>query len=55
MANKRGKRGFRGVKARDMIGSQVTEATPEKVDIDQPLPTTTYVTPVDKVGSLAKK
>uniref|UniRef100_A0A915JIN1 Uncharacterized protein n=1 Tax=Romanomermis culicivorax TaxID=13658 RepID=A0A915JIN1_ROMCU len=55
MAKKRGKRGFRGVKARDMIGSQVMETAPEKVDIDQPLPTTIFFTPVDKVGSSAKK
>uniref|UniRef100_A0A915J2S9 Ubiquitin-like protease family profile domain-containing protein n=1 Tax=Romanomermis culicivorax TaxID=13658 RepID=A0A915J2S9_ROMCU len=55
MANKRGKRGFRGVKARDMIRSHVMEVTPEKVDVDQPLPTTTYATPVDKLGSSAKK
>uniref|UniRef100_A0A915KM18 Uncharacterized protein n=1 Tax=Romanomermis culicivorax TaxID=13658 RepID=A0A915KM18_ROMCU len=38
-----------------MIGSQVMEVTPEKVDIDQPLPTATQVTSVDKVGSSAKK
>uniref|UniRef100_A0A915IIA1 Ubiquitin-like protease family profile domain-containing protein n=1 Tax=Romanomermis culicivorax TaxID=13658 RepID=A0A915IIA1_ROMCU len=38
-----------------MIDSHVMDITPEKVDIDQPLPTTTHVTSVDKVGSLAKK
>uniref|UniRef100_A0A915IRU9 Uncharacterized protein n=1 Tax=Romanomermis culicivorax TaxID=13658 RepID=A0A915IRU9_ROMCU len=46
---------FRAAKTKDLIDSQVMEVTPEKVDTDQPLPTTTYVTPVDKVGSLAKK
>uniref|UniRef100_A0A915KI69 Uncharacterized protein n=1 Tax=Romanomermis culicivorax TaxID=13658 RepID=A0A915KI69_ROMCU len=49
------KRGFERAKAKDMIDSQVMEITPEKVDVDQPLPTTTYVTPVDKLGSSAKK
>uniref|UniRef100_A0A915KBQ5 Uncharacterized protein n=1 Tax=Romanomermis culicivorax TaxID=13658 RepID=A0A915KBQ5_ROMCU len=39
----------------DMIGAQVMEVTPEKGDIDQPLPTMTRVIPVDKVGSSAKK
>uniref|UniRef100_A0A915JT16 Uncharacterized protein n=1 Tax=Romanomermis culicivorax TaxID=13658 RepID=A0A915JT16_ROMCU len=49
------KRGFERAKAKDMNGTQVMETAPEKVDIDQPLPTTTFVTPVDKVGSSAKK
>uniref|UniRef100_A0A915KJQ2 Uncharacterized protein n=1 Tax=Romanomermis culicivorax TaxID=13658 RepID=A0A915KJQ2_ROMCU len=55
MVKKHRKGCFRAAKTKDLIDSHVMETAPEKVDIDQPLPTTTYVTPVDKVGSSAKK